>query len=526
MKRFISIILILCMLSVLLVSCGSSNNDDEKNLNSQYSIGLAYEVSEKNANECIITGIGSCTDKNIVVPPYINGMKVVGVKDGAFSPKSQEVALSGKIGEFIAEEVTDSMLEGVGSEENTSNETDNTETNQSGGIMFDKIQSGIYIDNNAGGPLFEFNGSSTPGVNYEVGTNEPIELTEIESIQIPYTVTQIGEEAFYGCEDLATINAHASLSAIGKDAFKETAYYNNPQNWEGGQVLYLGNYLLTVSSNYTGEFTVKEGTTMVADQAFYQCSYITTVNMADTVKTVGSFAFYGCTNLTTYNFSTSNTITYANGAFDGCVSFKYEIFSPDGTLVNPDAKEEETKKPTEFDKVTSAQFNEIKGNRHNSYTIEITSNESNEKQMIYVDYANRQYNVIQDDCIVKEVYSDGLGTYMYVGNNIYPTTAEIPDPMSILNDLEYEDIGIYDASINTYAYFTGDTEANRIELGFKDGDKLVYLKVIVDGEEITTRFYDFNATSRIGLYSFNKWAGKFYWFKTCNFCCKINKSCL
>ena len=234
---------------------------------------------------------------------------------------------------------------------------------------------------------------------------------------------------------------------------------------------------------------------MVADQAFYQCSYITTVNMADTVKTVGSYAFYGCTNLTTYNFSTSNTITYANGAFDGCVSFKYEIFSPDGTLVNPDAKEEETKKPNEFDKVTSAQFNEIKGNRHNSYTIEITSNESNEKQMIYVDYANRQYNVIQDDCIVKEVYSDGFGTYMYVGNNIYPTTAEIPDPMSILNDLEYEDIGIYDASTNTYAYFTGEGEANRIELGFKDGDKLVYLKVIVDGEEITTRFYDFDATS-------------------------------
>lgn len=482
MKRFISIILILCMLSVLLVSCGSSNNDDEKNLNSQYSIGLAYEVSEKNPSECIITGIGSCTDKNIVIPTFINGMKVVGVKDGAFSPKATKVALGTKVGEFIASDVTGSMLE-------------NIDTQTSGGIVFDQIQGESNI--NTGEFGVTVNGVYQPlgGVNYETGTGTPIDLEKIESIQIPYTVTQIGEEAFYGCEDLATINAHASLSAIGKDAFKETAYYNNPQNWEGGQVLYLGNYLLTVSSSYTGEFTVKEGTTMVADQAFYQCSYITTVNMADTVKTVGSFAFYGCTNLTTYNFSTSNTITYANGAFDGCVSFKYEIFSPDGTLVNPDAKEEETKKPNEFDKVTSAQFNEIKGNRHNSYTIEITSNESNEKQMIYVDYANRQYNVIQDDCIVKEVYSDGFGTYMYVGNNIYPTTAEIPDPMSILNDLEYEDIGIYDASTNTYAYFTGEGEANRIELGFKDGDKLVYLKVIIDGEEITTRFYDFDATS-------------------------------
>ena len=501
MKRIISILLVLCTLSVLLVSCGSSSDDGNKQeLNSQYSIGLAFEVSENNPNECIITGIGSCTDKNIVVPPYINGMKVVGVKDGAFSPKTQEVALGVKVGEFVASDVTDTMLENTDGEESVSSATDsNVSSGSNSVVIFDKIQSGIHIENSANNPIFSVNGSADSGVNYEVGTNEPIELTEIESIQIPYTVTQIGEEAFYGCEDLATINTHGAISSIGKDAFKETAYYNNPQNWENGQVLYLKNYLISVSTNFTGELTVKDGTTTVADQAFYNCTYLTTVNMADSVKTVGNFAFYGCTNLVTYNYSTSTNITYAAGVFDGCVNFKYELFAPNGTAPSPDTDEISSRYPTEFDKVTSEQFNAIKENRHNSYTVEITNNQSNEKKMIYVDYANRQYNLIQDGNIVKEVYSDSFNTYMYVGNNIYPTTFEIPDAMEILNELEYEHLGIYDAKANTYAYLMSEGEANRIEFGFKDGDKLVYIKTIIDGEEITTYFYDFNATSIRGI---------------------------
>lgn len=490
MKRIISILLILCMLSVLLVSCGNSDTDTDdgkQSLVSQYSLGLAYEVSEKNPSECIITGIGSCTDKNIVIPTFINGMRVVGVKDGAFSPKKQELALGTKVGEFIANDVTDTMLENMDSQESGG---------LGGGFIFDQIQADSSI--NTGESSIIVNGVYQPlgGANYETGTGTPIELTKIESIQIPFTVKEIGDEAFYGCEDLSSINAHNALSAIGKDAFKETAYYNNPQNWEGGQVLYLSNYLLSVSSEYTGEFTVKEGTTMVADQAFYKCSYITTVNMADSVKTVGSYAFYGCTNLTTYNFSTSNTITYASGAFDGCVSFKYEIFSPDGTLVNPDAKEEEeTKHPTEFDKITSEQFYAIKENKFTNYIAETTNNQDNYKEMIYVDSTNRFYNIIEDDSIVKKICADDFGTYMYVGNKLHPTIAEIPDKMEILKELEYEHLGIYDAKANTYAYLIGEGEANRIEFGFKDGDKLVYLKVIIDGEEITTHFYDFGTTS-------------------------------
>ena len=112
MKRIISILLILCLFSVLLMSCGNeddTNSDDKQTIGSSYSKGLAFEVSSTNPSECYITGIGSCTDKNIVIPSTINGMRVVGIKDGAFSPKAQ-LAKGVKVAEVLAEEISDTMI--------------------------------------------------------------------------------------------------------------------------------------------------------------------------------------------------------------------------------------------------------------------------------------------------------------------------------------------------------------------------------------------------------------------------------
>ena len=44
--------------------------------------GLAYEVSEEKT--CVITGMGTCTDTDIVIPQTIEGFTVVGIKSRAF----------------------------------------------------------------------------------------------------------------------------------------------------------------------------------------------------------------------------------------------------------------------------------------------------------------------------------------------------------------------------------------------------------------------------------------------------------
>lgn len=48
------------------------------------SIGLAYEVEEDGVS-CRITGIGSCTDSNLVIGSYLDGYKVTRIDDYAFS---------------------------------------------------------------------------------------------------------------------------------------------------------------------------------------------------------------------------------------------------------------------------------------------------------------------------------------------------------------------------------------------------------------------------------------------------------
>ncbi len=55
------------------------------------SLGLAYEVSGE--GECVVTGIGGCTDQAIRVPTAIDGLTVVGIAPSAFRDNTDIVSL-------------------------------------------------------------------------------------------------------------------------------------------------------------------------------------------------------------------------------------------------------------------------------------------------------------------------------------------------------------------------------------------------------------------------------------------------
>ena len=239
MKRLISLLLLTVLLVTALASCGGGDDEEtEKTLSKAYSQGLAYAVCEDNPSTCIITGIGSCTDKNIVIPTYINGMLVVGIADGAFSPKSETLRVTNTLDRALADA------------------TDATDTSAQTGTVSGSFATVITP---SGTPIYNFSTGIMVdrGEGYETGTGTPIDLEKIESVQISPAVKTIGDEAFYGCEELETISTHAQISSIGQDAFTDTAYYNNAANWEG-KALYLSNYLLSVDSTAAGEFTAGE----------------------------------------------------------------------------------------------------------------------------------------------------------------------------------------------------------------------------------------------------------------------------
>ena len=130
--------------------------------------------------------------------------------------------------------------------------------------------------------------------------------TSLIGVTIPDSVTSIGASAFGYCTSLTSVTIPDSVTSIGASAFYDTAYYNDESNWDK-DVLYLSNCLIDTNDNFklTTDYTIKDGTRIIADSAFSNFDNLISVTIPDSVTSIGNSVFEDCTNLA--------SITIGNG---------------------------------------------------------------------------------------------------------------------------------------------------------------------------------------------------------------------
>lgn len=114
----------------------------------------------------------------------------------------------------------------------------------------------------------------------------------LKKVILPEGLTKIDFQAFLDCRELAEIVFSDSLASVSRESFKNTAWLDNYSK----SAVYAGPILLFVKDN-PAEITVREGTKIIASDAFRNCTSLKKVILSQTLETIEHRAFQNCTAL-------------------------------------------------------------------------------------------------------------------------------------------------------------------------------------------------------------------------------------
>ena len=143
-------------------------------------------------------------------------------------------------------------------------------------------------------------------------------LTLLNTIVIPNSVTTIGYGAFSECRGLQKVTIGNSVTTIGKFAF--TSCRGLQKVTIGNSVTAIGYGAFDSCSGLT-EITIPNAVTTIGVWAFSSCTGLTEVTIPNSVTTIEGYAFTRCTGLKTVTIGNSVT-TIEDGAFNGCTQME------------------------------------------------------------------------------------------------------------------------------------------------------------------------------------------------------------
>ncbi|MGN0760511.1 MAG: leucine-rich repeat protein [Christensenellales bacterium] len=165
--------------------------------------------------------------------------------------------------------------------------------------------------------------------------------SSLTSINISDSVTSIGISAFRGCSNLVEM----TIPFVGatKDGSSTTHFgyifgassYSNNSSYVPSKLkcvtitggTSIGAYAFYGCSGLTN-IILANSVTRIGNRAFYDCNSLTSISIPDSIESMGEYAFYRCYSLTSIDIP--NSLTYiGNSVFQACSGLK-DITIPNG----------------------------------------------------------------------------------------------------------------------------------------------------------------------------------------------------
>ena len=123
---------------------------------------------------------------------------------------------------------------------------------------------------------YNINDTQSPVINHQ----------NVKKVVIKDGITNVGNYAFYFCENLTSLTLPDSVTSIGDSAFDTCRGLTN--------------------------ITIPEGVTNIGDCAFYDCSNLTSITIPDSVTRIGNGVLEACSSLKTISISCKSTLKKNN----------------------------------------------------------------------------------------------------------------------------------------------------------------------------------------------------------------------
>ena len=126
------------------------------------------------------------------------------------------------------------------------------------------------------------------------------ENTEITDLEIPNSVTSIGNHAFAYCSGLTSVNIPNSLTSIGDKAFYSCGNLVSVEinsNAILSKSYTSSSSLVNIFGNQVQNYIIDNDVTTIGSYAFKGCSGLTSITIPNSVTSIGSSAFWNCSGL-------------------------------------------------------------------------------------------------------------------------------------------------------------------------------------------------------------------------------------